>query len=173
MNSKTLFCLEGKLPRRSPRKHKKVDYTSSLRVVNENHILDESSQTRTQVTENTRSTSPTSNSSYKSTPSMSTDVDSVIRSTMLCSQDHSDQIMDMRKQCLLLKAQKEERKKNAEENHVEELEINRMKIEMEREQHKATLDVQMAQITTLTQVNMKMIEFLTSMTGKLQKEDSK
>ena len=48
-----------------------------------------------------------------------------------------------------------------------------MKIEMEREQQKATLDAQMAQITTLTQANMKMIEFLTSMTGKLQKEDSK
>ena len=64
---------------------------------------------------------------------------------------------------MLSKAQKEERKKKAEENHAEELEINQMKIEMEREQHKATLDVQMAQITALTQVNMKMIEFLTSM----------
>ena len=90
---------------------------------------------------------------------MSTDVDSVIHSTMLHSQDHNEQIMDMRKQCLLLKAQKEERKKKAEENHAEELEINQMKIEMEREQHKAMLDVQMAQITTLTQANMKMIEF--------------
>ena len=71
---------------------------------------------------------------------MSTDVDSVIRSTMLRSQDRNDQIMDTRKQRLLLKAQKEERKKKAEENHMEELEINRMKIEMEREKHKATLD---------------------------------
>ena len=147
MNSKTLFCFEGKLPRRSPRKHKKVNYTLSLRVANENHVIDESSQTTTQVTENTRSTSPTNNSSYKSTPSMSTDVDSVIRLTTLHSQDHNEQIMDMRKQCLLLKAQKEERKKKAEENCAEELEINRMKIEMEREQHKATLDAQMAQIT--------------------------
>ena len=81
--------------------------------------------------------------------------------------------MDMTKQRLLLKAQKEERKKKAEENRVEELEINQMKIEMERVQHKATLDAQMAQITALTQANMKMIEFLTSMMGKLQKEDSK
>ena len=48
-----------------------------------------------------------------------------------------------------------------------------MKIEMEREQHKATLDVQIAQITASTQANMKMIEFLTSMTSKLHKEDSK
>ena len=48
-----------------------------------------------------------------------------------------------------------------------------MKIEMEREQHKATLDAQMAQITASTQVNMKMIAFFTSMTGKLHKEDSK
>ena len=72
-----------------------------------------------------------------------------------------------------MKAQKEERKKKAKGNCAEELEINQMKIEMEREQHKATLDVQMAQITASTQVNMKMIEFLTSMTGKLQKEDSK
>ena len=104
---------------------------------------------------------------------MSTDVDSIICLTTLCSQDHNEQIMDMRKQHLLLKVQKEERKKKAEENCAEELEINRMKIEMEREQHKATLDSQMAQITTSTQVNMKMIEFLTSMTGKLQKEDSK
>ena len=81
--------------------------------------------------------------------------------------------MDMRKQRLLLKAQKEEREKKAEENHAEELEINRMKIEMEREQHKVTLDAQIAQITASTQANMKMIEFLTSMTGKLHKEDSK
>ena len=92
---------------------------------------------------------------------------------MLHSQDRNDQIMDMRKQRLLLKAQKEERKKKAEENCAEELEINQMKIEMEREQYTATLDMQMAQITALTQVNMKMIEFLTSMMGKLQKEDSK
>ena len=53
------------------------------------------------------------------------------------------------------------------------IEINRMKIEMEREQHKATLDAQMAQITASTQANMKMIEFLTSMMGKLQNEGSK
>ena len=92
---------------------------------------------------------------------------------MLRSQDCNEQIMDMRKQRLLLKAQKEERKQKAEENRTEELEINRMKIEMEREQHKATLDAQMAQITPSTQANMKMIEFLTSMMGKLQKEDSK
>ena len=92
---------------------------------------------------------------------------------MIRSQDRNEQLMDMRKQCLLLKAQKEERKKKAKENRAEELEINQMKIEMEREQHKATLDVQMAQITASTQANMKMIEFLTSMTGKLQKEDSK
>ena len=142
-------------------------------VLNDNHAVDELSQTRTQVMENMRSTSPTNNSSYRSTPSMSTDVDSVIRSTTLCSQDRNEQIMDMRKQRLLLKAQKEERKKKAEENHAEELEINQMKIEMEREQHKATLDVQIAQITASTQVNMKMIEFLTSMMGKLHKEDSK
>ena len=144
----------------------------SLRAANENDVADESSQTRTQVTENTRSTSPTNNSSYKSTPSMSTDVDSIIHSMSLCSQDHNEQIMDMRKQRLLLKAQKEERKKKAEENHAEELEINQMKIEMEREQHKATLDAQMAQITASAQANMKMIEFLTSMMGKLPKEDS-
>ena len=48
-----------------------------------------------------------------------------------------------------------------------------MKIEMEREQHKATLDVLMAQITASTQANMKMIELLASMMGKLHKEDSK
>ena len=142
-------------------------------MANDNELEDESSQTRTQVTEKTRSTSPTNNSSYKSTPSTSTDVDSIIRSTMLHSQDHKEQIMDMRKQHLILKAQKEERKKKAEENHAEELEINRMKMEMEREQHKATLDVQMAQITMSTQANMKMIEFLTSMMGKLQNEGSK
>ena len=92
---------------------------------------------------------------------------------MLCSQDCKEQIMDLRKQWLILKAQKEERKKKAEENCAEELEINRMKIEMEREQHKATLDAQMAQITSSMQADMKMIEFLTSMMGKLQKEDSK
>ena len=142
-------------------------------MANDNKLEDESSQTGTQVTENTRSTSPTNNSSYKSTPSTSTDVDSVICLTTLHSQDHKEQIMDMRKQCLILKAQKEERKKKAEENCAEELEINRMKIEMEREQHKATLDAQMAQITMSTQANMKMIEFLTSMTGKLQNEGSK
>ena len=167
------FLVKGKLPRRSPRKKKKVNYSSSLRGANENDVVDESSQTRTQVTENTRSTSPMNNSSYKNTPSTSTDVDSIIRLNMLHSQDHNEQIMDMRKQDLLLKVEKEERKKNAEENHAEELEINQMKIEMEREQHKATLDAQMSQITSSTQANMKMIEFLTSMMGKLQNEDSK
>ena len=173
-NSKTCSCCLGKLPRwRSPRKHKKVNYSASHRPVNDNPAVEESSQTRTQVTENTRSTSPTNNSSYRSTPSTLTDVDSVIRSTTLHSQDRNEQIMDMRKQRLILKAQKEERKKKAEENRAEELEINRMKIEMEREQHKATLDAQIAQITASTQANMKMIEFLTTMTGKMHKDDSK
>ena len=153
---------------------KKVNYSLSLSVANENNVEEESSQTRTQVTENTRSTSNMNNSSYKSTPSTSTNVDSIIHSVTLHSQDRNEQIMDMREQGLLLKAQKEERKKKAEENLAEELEINRMKIEMEREQHKATLDVQMTQITASTQANMKMIEFLTSnMMGKLQKENSK
>ena len=68
--------------------------------------------------------------------------------------------------------QKEEREKKAEENHAE-LEINRMKIEMERQQQKATLDAQMAQMTTSTQANMKMNEFLTSITSKFQNDDSK
>ena len=150
-----------------------MNYLSSQRPVNDNHAVDESSQTRNQVTENTRSTSPTNNSSCRSTPSTSTDVDSVIRSTTLRSKDRNEQIMDMRKQRLILKAQKEERKEKAEENRAEEFEINRMKIEMEREQHKVTLDAQIAQITASTQGNMKMIEFLTSMTGKMHKEDSK
>ena len=73
----------------------------------------------------------------------------------------------------ILKVQKEERKKKAEENHAEELKINRMKIKMEREQQKATLDAQMTQITASTQANMKMIEFLTSITSKLQNDDLK
>ena len=79
----------------------------------------------------------------------------------------------MKKQRLNLKVQKEERKKKAEENCAEELEINRTKIKMEREQQKAALDAQMAQITASTPANMKMIEFLTSSTGKLQNDDSK
>ena len=48
-----------------------------------------------------------------------------------------------------------------------------MKIEMQREQQKATLDAQMAQITASTQANMKLIEFLTSITSKLQNDDLK
>ena len=82
-------------------------------------------------------------------------------------------MLDMKKRRLNLKVQKEEREKKAEENHAEELEINRMKIEMEREQQKAVLDAQMAQITASTQANMKMIEFLTSITSKLLNDDSK
>ena len=80
--------------------------------MNDDHAVDESSQTRTQVTENTRSTLPTNNSSYRSTPSTSTDVDFIICSTTLRSQDRNEQTMDMRKQQLILKAQKEERKKS-------------------------------------------------------------
>ena len=74
---------------------------------------------------------------------------------------------------MILKAQKEERKKKAEEKHAEELEINRVKIEMEREQQKTTLDAQMAQITASTQANIKMIELLTSITSKLPNDNSK
>ena len=35
------------------------------------------------------------------------------------------------------------------------------------------VDAQMAQITTSTQANMNMIEFLTSISSKLQNDDSK
>ena len=48
-----------------------------------------------------------------------------------------------------------------------------MKIKMEREQQEAALDAQIAQITASTQANMKMIEFLTSITSKLQNDDLK
>ena len=48
-----------------------------------------------------------------------------------------------------------------------------MKIEMQREQQKATLDAQMAQTTASTQANMKLIEFLTSITSKLQNDNLK
>ena len=88
-------------------------------------------------------------------------------------EDHKEQMLDKKKRRLNLKVQKEEREKKAEENHAEELEINRMKIEMEKEQQKAVLDAQMAQITASTQANMKMIEFLTSITSKLLNDDSK
>ena len=122
-----------------------MNYSASPRAQHDISVEDGSSQTKSQVTNQTRSTSPTNNSSYKSTPSTSTDVDSIIQSTTLCPEDHKEQMLDMKKQRLNLKVQKEERKKKAEENHAEELEINRMKIAMEREQQKAAIDAQMAQ----------------------------
>ena len=73
-----LDCYVGKLPCRSPRKKKKVYYAASPRVQHDISVEDGSSQTKSQVTNKTRSTSPTNNSSNKSTPSMSTDVDSII-----------------------------------------------------------------------------------------------
>ena len=42
---------------------------------------------------------------------MSTDVDSIIWSTTLCSEDRKEQLLDMKMQQLILKAQMEERKR--------------------------------------------------------------
>ena len=93
-----LDCYVAKLPRQSPRKKKKVNYYSSPRIQHDISVEEGSSQTKPQVTEKTRSTSPTNNLSYKSTPSTSTDVDSIIWSTILRSEDHKEQMLDMKKQ---------------------------------------------------------------------------
>ena len=74
-----LDCHVGKFPCQNS--------SSSSWVQHDISVEEGSSQTKSQVTKKTRSTSPTNNLSYKSTPSTSTDVDSIIQSRMLHSED--------------------------------------------------------------------------------------
>ena len=70
--------------------------------------------------------------------------------------------MEYKKQC-------EEHKWLAEENHEEEMDMKQQKLYMEHEQHKAAMEAQQAS----QQVNMKMLDFLATLTMKFMGDKEK
>ena len=67
------------------------------------------------------------------------------------------------------KKKREERKRLAEENREKEMDLKQQKLDMEHEKHKAALDAQQAS----QQVNMKMLDFLATLTTKVLGDNKK
>ena len=67
------------------------------------------------------------------------------------------------------KRQHENRKRLAEENREKEMDMKQQKLDMEHEQHKATMAAQQAS----QQVNMKMLDFLAMLTMKFMGDKEK
>ena len=59
-----LDCYVGKLPHQTLRKKKNVNYSASPRVQHNISVEEGSSQTKSQVTEKTRSASPTNSNNH-------------------------------------------------------------------------------------------------------------
>ena len=67
------------------------------------------------------------------------------------------------------KKKREERKWLAEENREKEMDMKQQKLDMEHKKHKAALDAQQAS----QQVNMKMLDFLATLTMKVLGDNKK
>ena len=88
--------------------------------------------------------------------------------------DQQEKMLEIQQQHLQYKQLKEDRKRKAETNKGKEIDLKQQRCDMEKEQHKATMQVQMAQMEAFSnnakstqETNMKMIEFMAIMTQKM------
>ena len=93
--------------------------------------------------------------------------------------NHQEKLLEMQNQHLQYKQSKEDRKRRAESNNEKEIDLKQQRLDMEKEQHMASMQAQMAQMEAfannakLTQeTNMKMIEFMVMMTQKMGKTEA-
>ena len=115
-----------------------------------------------------RGPSPTSlPSSTKKQQSVS-DVDSIVKDVVKNSSSHQEHMMSLQEK-MDYKKKREERKRLAEENREKEMDMKQQKLDMDHEKHKAALDAQQAS----QQVNMKMLDFLATLTTKVLGENKK
>ena len=89
-----------------------------------------------------------------------------------------EMLLEMQKQRLQYKQSKEDRKRKAETNKEKEIELQQQHLEMKKEQHKASMKAQMAQMVLFSnnvkstqETNMKMIEFMAMMTKQMGSTD--
>ena len=82
------------------------------------------------------------------------------------SADRQDKMLEIQQQCLQYKQLKEDRKRKAETNKEKEIGLKQQWIDMEKEQHKATMQVQMeaflknAKSTQETNLKMRLSRIL-------------
>ena len=84
-------------------------------------------------------------------------------------------MLEIQQQCLQYKQLKEDRKRKAETNKEKEIDLKQQRLNMEKEQHKATIQAQMVQMEAFSnnakstqETNLKMIKFMAMMTQKME-----
>ena len=101
-------------------------------------------------------------------------IDSVVKEVMQQSADRQEKMLEIQQQRLQYEQLKEHRKRKTETNKEKEIDLNQQRLDMEKEQDKATMQAQMAQMEAFSnnakstqETNLKMIEFMAMMTQKM------
>ena len=85
------------------------------------------------------------------------------------SSGRQELVIDLQEKKMEYKKQREDCKQFAEENREKEMDLKQQKLDMEHKQHKAAMEAQQAS----QQVNMKMLDFLATLTTKFMGDKDK
>ena len=118
--------------------------------------------------QNKKGPSPTPLPSSSKKQQSASDVDMILKNAMRNSSGCQERMIDLQEK-MEYKKQWEDCKRLAEENHEKEMDLKQQKLDMEHEQHKAAMEAQQAS----QQVNMKMLDFLPTLTSKFMGDKDK
>ena len=93
----------------------------------------------------------------------------VLKNAVRNSSGCHERMIDLQEKKMEYKKQREDRKRLAEENREKEMDLKQQKLDMEHKQHKAVMEAQQAS----QQVNMKMLDFLATLTTKFMEDKEK
>ena len=118
---------------------------------------------------NKKGPSPTNLPSSSKKQQSASDVDMILKNAVRNSSGHQEHMIDLQEKKMEYKKQREDRKRLAEENCKKEMDLKQQKLDMEHKQHKAVMEAQQAS----QQVNMKMLDFLATLTMKFMGDKEK
>ena len=118
---------------------------------------------------NKKGPSPTNLPSSSKKQQSASDVDMILKDAVRNSSGRQEHMIDLQKRKMEYKKQWEDRKRLAEENCGKEMDLKQQKLDMEHEQHKAAMEAQQAS----QQVNMKMLDFLATLTTRFMGDKEK
>ena len=118
---------------------------------------------------NKKGPTPTQLPSLSKKQHSASDVDMVLKNAVRNSSGHQERMIDLQEKKMEYKKQQEDHKRLAEENREKEMDLKQQELDMEHEQHKAVMEAQQAS----QQVNMKMLDFLVTLTTKFMEDKEK
>ena len=156
-SSSSSVCNEGTADATVDATAEAVDNTSGCSIYDIiDGVVQESPLIRTK-----KGPSPTNIPSSSKKQQSASDVDMIVKDVVKNSSCRQEHMINLQEK-MEYKKQNEERKRLAEENHKKEMDMKQQKLDMEHEQHKAAMEAQQAS----QQVNMKILDFLASLTMK-------